>query len=281
MRRTRSPILILILAVVLPAATSARAQPAAAAPAEIGIVVERVLPAQVKAAGQAAWKDVEDGGAVRLGDAFQTGSGGRVKLIFDDKSILILAEKSSLDVNRHVYDPSTNRRESLYKLYEGKVRAIVGELLGANSKFEIESPTAVAGVKGTDYEEHYTKPCTTVYSHVGPVYGHNVDPKVVGEAIVQGGAYTVICEGKPPTKPEDATEEFRKRTVPLRAEETVHPVPVDGEKEGAPGGPPAGDETPKYPTDTLRQPTDTGGIPTTPPTSPPPHPANSGGGYDK
>ncbi len=282
MRGTRAPILILALAAALPVVRSAPAQPAPAAPAEIGTVVERVLPAQVKEAGQAAWKDVEDGAAVRLGNSFRTGPGGRVKMIFDDKSILILAEKSILDITRHVYDPSTKRRESLYKLYEGKVRALVGELFGANSKFEIQSPTAVAGVKGTDFEESYAKPCTTVYSHAGSVYGHNVDPKVVGEVIVQGGAYIVICEGKPPTNPEDATEEFRKKTIPLRAEETVHPPPGGGgaKEGGAQGGPPADEGKPKYPTDILQQPTDTGRIPPTPATPPPPQPEpNTDGGY--
>jgi hypothetical protein len=276
MRGTCASFLILVLAGVLPAARGVSAQPAPAASAEIATVVERVLPAQIKGAGEVAWKDVEDGAAVRLGDSFRTGPGGRVKMIFDDKSILILAEKSVLDITRHVYDPSTKQRESLYKLYEGKVRALVGELFGANSKFEIQSPTAVAGVKGTDFEESYAKPCTTIYSNAGSVYGHNVDPKVVGEVIVQGGMYTVICERKPPTNPQDATEEFKKKTIPLRADETLHPPPGGGgvEEGGPQGGPPTDERKPKYPTDILQQPTDTGGIPTKPatPTPPPPPP---------
>ena len=160
----------LTLALTALCATAARGQtppPAApsapAAPAGVGTVVERKLPAEMKRAGTAAWEEVADGAEIRLGDSFKTGEGGRLKMIFDDKSILILAEKSRLEITRRIYDPSTRRRESLFKLYEGKVRAIVGELFGASSKFEIESPTAVAGAKGTDFEEHWT--LATRYSY--------------------------------------------------------------------------------------------------------------------
>jgi hypothetical protein len=152
----------LTLALTALCATAARGQtappaaPAApAAPAGVGTVVERKLPAQMKRAGAMAWEEVADGAEIRLGDSFKTGEGGRLKIIFDDKSILILAEKSRLEITRRIYDPSTRRRESLFKLYEGKVRAIVGELFGASSKFEIESPTAVAGAGGL--EEHWDR----------------------------------------------------------------------------------------------------------------------------
>ena len=57
--------------------------------AGIGTVVERTLPAQMKRQGAAAWGEVADGEEIRLGDAFKTGPGGRLKMIFDDKSILI------------------------------------------------------------------------------------------------------------------------------------------------------------------------------------------------
>jgi hypothetical protein len=100
--------------------------------------------------------DAEPAPEAALGDALRTGAGGRIKMSFDDRSVLILAENSKLDITRHVYDPAAKSRDSLYKLYEGKVRAIVGELFGAASEFRVESPTGVAGV-GDDFE-HY-KPC--------------------------------------------------------------------------------------------------------------------------
>ncbi len=236
----------------------------------IATVVERVLPAEVKRSGQVAWGEVPDGAPIYLGDSLRTGAGGRLKLIFTDRSILILAENSLLDVTEHVYDPAQRKRRSLYKLYEGKVRAIVGELFGAQSRFEIQTPVAIAGVKGSDLETHHQKPCSTVYSHVGSVYARNLVPTVGDEVTFDAGFLTVICEGKGPTDPEEASEEFRQQLIPLRAGETVSPSqpPKDGPDKRAKEV----DGPPKYPTDVLQQPTDTGGLPGEPILPKPPEP---------
>jgi hypothetical protein len=245
---------------------------------DVATVVERVLPAEVRRSGQAAWGEIPDGAPVYLGDSLRTGAGGRLKLIFTDKSILILAENSLLDVTEHVYDPAQRKRRSLFKLYEGKVRAIVGELFGAQSRFEIQTPVAIAGVKGSDLEIHHEKPCSTAYSHAGEVYARNVAPAVGGEVTFNAGFLTVICEGKGPTEPEEASEEFRRQLIPLRAGETVSPSqpPTDGPGKRAEGteGPP------KYPTDVLEQPTDTGGLPHEPVLPKPPEPIQNNTMYN-
>jgi ferric-dicitrate binding protein FerR (iron transport regulator) len=261
--------LALSLLLGLPAAAGAQGAPAGGG---IGTVVERTLPAQVKRAAATAWEDVQDGAEVRLGDAYKTGPGGRLKMIFDDKSILILSEKSSFEITRRTYDPSTRKRESLFKLYEGKIRAIVGELFGAASKFEIESPTALAGVKGTDFEERIENRCTTVFSHAGDVYARNANPAVKGEVTVGSGMFSVICENKPPTQPGEATEAIREGIIPLRGNGTLHPTVLPEPPPGG-GGPPKG---PDYPSDIVEQPTDTTRIPEPgPPSEPPPPPPSS------
>ena len=141
-----------------------------------------------------------------------------------------MAENTLLEITQHVYDPGAKERASLFKLYEGKVRAIVGELFGAQSKFEIETPVAVAGVKGTDFETHHPKPCSTVYTQLGDSYARNVDPAIDDEVIVPGGFLTTICEGAKPTDPVAASEEFLEGTIPLRGPDTTRPgtPPMDG-----------------------------------------------------
>ena len=281
MRAPRNPVLALALTAF--SATAAWGQtapaPAPAATKGIGTVVERKLPAQMKRTGAAAWENVADGEEVRLGDSFRTGENGRLKMIFDDKSILILAEKSRIEITRLIYDPATRRRESLFKLYEGKVRALVGEMFGASSKFEIESPTAVAGAKGTDFEEHWVDPCTTIYSHAGDVYAHNVNPAVTGEVTIGTDMLTRVCEGKGPVEPKQADDAFRKETIPLRSEETNHPPALPEEPStggGEEGGPPTDEKkVPDYPTDVIDQPPGAGGLPVQPETPSPPSPSSS------
>ena len=209
----------------------------------VATVAERALPADVKRSGQTAWAEVEDGGEVYQGDTLRTGEGGRIKMVFNDKSIMIMAESTTLEITQHVYDPAARERTSLFKLYEGKVRAIVGELFGAQSKFEIETPVAVAGVKGTDFETHHKKPCSTVYTQAGDSYARNVDPAVIGVTIVPGGYLTTICEGQKPTDPVAASEDFLEGTIPLRGGDTTRPgtPPMDGFPPLGPDGNPPGE----------------------------------------
>jgi ferric-dicitrate binding protein FerR (iron transport regulator) len=267
MRRTRSIVsLLALLAAALSAPQAALAQPGAAG---IGKVVELTPPAEVTHAGATAAEPLAKGAALRLGDSLRTGAGGRVKMSFDDKSVLILAENSGLEITRHVYDPAARSRESAFKLYEGKVRAIVGELFGAASEFRVESPTGVAGVKGTDFEEHYKKPCTTVYTHAGAVDARNADPAVKGEVIVQEGESTTICEGQPPTRPKKAGKDLDGQLIDLRASETIHPPNFANELGGETKQPNV-QLPPDYPTEIVNQPPDTGGLPPGPPGPPEP-----------
>jgi len=267
MRSTRFPLLFLA------AFAAAFAGPVAAGAltggSRVAQVVELTSPAEVKHAGSAASEPLAKGASLRLGDALRTGAGGRVKISFDDRSVLILAENSHLEITRHVFDPSARQRDSLFKLYEGKVRAIVGELFGTTSEYRIESPTGVAGVKGTDFEEHYKKPCATVYSHAGAVDAHNIDPVVKGEVTVRDGEYTMICEGKAPTRPQEATNEIEGELIDLRASETIHP-PNFSEQLGTETKQPNVEQPPDYPTDIINQPTDTGGLPPGPTPQPEP-----------
>jgi len=224
----------------------------------IATVAERALPAEVKRSGQTAWDEVPDGGEIYLGDTLRTGKGGRLKIIFNDKSIMILAEDTTLEVTQHVYDPDSKENSSLFKLYEGKVRAIVGELFGPQSKFEIQTPVAVAGVKGTDFETHHPKPCTTVYTQAGDSYAKNVDPGITGQVVVPSGFLTTICQGQKPTEPVVASSDFLEGTIPLRGSDTTRP-----------GIPPTNGLPPFEPRPNV-PPTSGGGLPSEVPAFPPP-----------
>lgn len=269
--RTPGPSLLFVTVLVAALAHTAGAR-AQGGSSRIAWVVELTPPADVKRAGAAAYTGLDKGGALYLGDALRTGVGGRVKMSFDDQSAMILAENSQLELTRHVFDPAASHRQSLYKLYEGKVRAIVGEMFGAASDYRIESPTGVAGVKGTDFEEHYKKPCAIVYTHSGAVEARNTDSAVKGEEIVHDGEYTVICEGKAPTQPKKASGDIEGQLIDLRANETIHP-PDFSEQLGSETNQPNVQLPPNYPTGIVNQPTDTGGLPPGP-TSPPEPPKN-------
>lgn len=85
--------------------------------------------------------------AVEWQDELRSGPGGRARVNLNDGSILSLGSESSLRITQH--DPTAQQSE--LDLNYGRLRSRVQRLLQPNAKFEIRTPTAVAGVIGTDF----------------------------------------------------------------------------------------------------------------------------------
>jgi hypothetical protein len=93
------------------------------------------------------------GDVVQLGDHVRTAAASRVKLLFRDDSVMTLAERSELVVDEQVAGAAPT---SSFTLLLGKVRAIVNDRYSAKgAEFEVKSPTAIAGVRGTSFIAGY------------------------------------------------------------------------------------------------------------------------------
>ena len=91
------------------------------------------------------------GDSIYLYDHIQTEKASLVQILFEDESLLNLAENTYIQITEHVYSPEDNRRSSFFRLVMGKVRAIVGRYFGAGSKYKVSTPTAIIGVRGTHF----------------------------------------------------------------------------------------------------------------------------------
>jgi FecR protein len=80
---------------------------------------------------------------IRANDIIRTAEDCRVKLLFTDESVLTVGEKSRLLVKEYIYSKEKGGR-SIYNLLEGKLHSVVGR-----TKFEVQTPTAVAAARGT------------------------------------------------------------------------------------------------------------------------------------
>jgi hypothetical protein len=88
---------------------------------------------------------------------------GRIRLMLNDGSLLTLASMTKLVINRSVFEPKKKSRSSFIQLGIGKVRFWVRKLLGYNpSEFKVKTPTAVAGVRGSDFVIRVTPTRTEV-----------------------------------------------------------------------------------------------------------------------
>ena len=78
----------------------------------------------------------------------------------------------------------------------------------AGGRFEVRTPTAVAGVIGTDFGVDASDPDVTKFICIsGNVQITSVDPSVTGAITCRGGTTVTVRRGRPPESPERATRD--------------------------------------------------------------------------
>jgi len=85
-------------------------------------------------------------------DTIYTMKKGKVRFRMNDGSILSLASETKLELNKSVYDKKKKSRSSFLNMAFGKARFLVVKLVNfKRSEFKVKTPTAVCGVRGSDY----------------------------------------------------------------------------------------------------------------------------------
>lgn len=136
---------------VLSVAVALSAVPASAqaAPQRAGEVTAEATHASIARVADPTTSRLEavKGTQVDWEDSLSTDRSGRARILLDDQSILTLGSNSRLRVVKH--DASSQQTE--LELGYGRIRCQVNKLTGAKSSFRLRTPTAVAGVIGTDF----------------------------------------------------------------------------------------------------------------------------------
>jgi len=98
-------------------------------------------------------------------DQLQTNNSGRLRVSLRDGSILSLGSNSQMRVVQH----DAAAQQTTLELLFGRLRSQVVKLTQPNSKFEVRTPTSVAGVIGTDFLLIATADRTTLIVFSGVV----------------------------------------------------------------------------------------------------------------
>jgi len=83
-------------------------------------------------------------------DTLITDERSRINAIMNDRSVLALAPEAKLVLTKAEYDPDRESRSTVMNLLWGSVRFIVQKVKG-RPNYTVRTPTAVAGVRGTDF----------------------------------------------------------------------------------------------------------------------------------
>ena len=87
---------------------------------------------------------------VFLNDTLQTGANSVLKVLFNDNTVLSVAENTQMTIAEFVL--RTASRATSFNLERGKLKVLVPDFYAAtNSRFEIKTPTVGAVAHGTEY----------------------------------------------------------------------------------------------------------------------------------
>ncbi len=183
--------MLLLLALAAPAS--------GAEPERIGTASIVLGKVQVRHAGAEKWGRLQPGEALFLGDRIRTAASSSARLKLNDGSSMSMAAASELELNEFVYKPQGERR-SFFKLWSGKVKAAVSKYLAGRNKFELGTPTAVAGVRGTEFvvETGPEGEGSTVTVLEGSVDVRSSDPKIPGNIVLAAGGRSQVGPSLPP-----------------------------------------------------------------------------------
>jgi hypothetical protein len=138
------------------------------------------------------------------GDTITAGPDSRAKIVMSDKNVLNISPDSKMTIEK--YTNGANDKNVELKVEYGKIRASVEQKYdGEKSKFNVKTPSAVAGVRGTDFLTSYnagTKQ-SQVITFSGTVAVGQPGPggRIMNPVFVQPGQMTTSSEGKAPEPP--------------------------------------------------------------------------------
>ena len=161
---------------------------------------------QVRKVSLPAWQKVGRRQPVFTQDQFRTSRKSRLRVLFEDSSLIALGPNATMKVAHYLYKPEEKLRESVISVAHGLSMYIVNKSqTNKNSSFKIVSPTAAMSARGTHGYMSVSGKKSLIANVAGSVEVINSDLSVVGKVVVGAMMKTIVEKGQPPTPPEPLT----------------------------------------------------------------------------
>lgn len=168
-------------------------------------------PGEVVPVSLTPWQKVQPKQVVYASDEFRTGRKSRLRILFEDSSLMALGPNSKMTISSYMFDAGEKLRQGVISIGHGISMYIVNKAQKhPKSHFKILSPTANVAARGTQGYLSVSELKTLVANQAGVVRALNADPTVIGDVMVGQMMKTVVEEGKPPTEPEPLTAAEQK-----------------------------------------------------------------------
>ncbi len=155
---------------------------------------------EVQIPGSHTWQQADDGMTLRAGSRVKTAEGSHAVLTFFEGSSIKLEPCTDIQIQRvaHVDERST---EVVLKQWVGKTWCRVVKMIAPGSRYEIQTPSAIALVRGTLFETEVDETAlTTVRTTEGLVSVSAQNEEV----LLPAGNQVSVELGAPPSEPQPA-----------------------------------------------------------------------------
>jgi hypothetical protein len=224
MKEARFSKLIAVVAVLVGVAGMSSLQAAQ------GKAVVRSVSGEAQYSEGGAWMPLSAGKELMPGSAVRTANDSRVVLFLDQNGPLVsLMENTTLGIDKLTFEPTgvDTIIETQLDLKSGRIIG-VAKKLSATSKYEVKTPSGVAGIRGTEYSISATG---EVYVISGSVVVVSVRPdqSVVTQVVGAGEMFspsTGRVQPIPPATQDELLSEIRRVTQGPEALITVEGEPT-------------------------------------------------------
>ena len=135
---------------------------------------------------------------------------GEMKVLFEDQTVLTLGENSKVIITEQVYKPRQGVRKSVFDIIKGKIRTVVEHIPNEKeSDVMLRTPTAVAGIRGTDVGVIVDGKKVYFLCFDGLIETWFLG-KPSEKVMVPKGQFTLI-KNAPPTQPKPIDENMKKK----------------------------------------------------------------------
>jgi len=153
-----------------------------------------------------SWQPVKARQEVFASDTFRTSRKSRLRILFEDRSLLALGPGAEMKVKSYLYKPEDKLRQGVIGVAHGLSMYIINkEQDNPDSSFKVVSPTANITARGTHGYLSISEFKTLVANKAGSVWFQNADPAIQEQVIVGAMMRSIIESGKPPTQPQPFT----------------------------------------------------------------------------
>lgn len=160
--------------------------------------------------------DAKVGSKVYEGDTIVTGADSRAKVVMSDRNVINISPDTQIKIAQYQNDSASGKKNVELDLVKGKVRNNVEQKYEGDNSFQVKTPTAVAGVRGTQFVVSFDPGTrmTSVVTFKGAVSLASITPQgqTVGEPVtVKKGESTTVAPEAAPEPPKAMPKEEAKK----------------------------------------------------------------------